>query len=99
MYKISRPGHSNTSTCLLFKTMYIVLFPIKVMNTIGNTLNINDRYYETLPEEKVNIINDKKKNGNIVYVGDGVNDAPCLLNATVGISMKSLGSDIAVSAL
>ena len=31
-------------------------------------------------------------------MGDGVNDAPCLLNATVGISIKSLGSDIAVSA-
>ena len=69
-----------------------------IVEKVADTLNINDRYYETLPEEKVNIINDKRKKGNIVYVGDGVNDAPCLLNATVGISMKSLGSDIAVSA-
>ena len=69
-----------------------------IVEKVANTLNINDRYYETLPEEKVNIISEKKKKGNIVYVGDGVNDAPCLLNATVGVSMKSLGSDIAVSA-
>ena len=69
-----------------------------IVEKVANTLNINDRYYETLPEDKVNIISEKKKKGNIVYVGDGVNDAPCLLNATVGVSMKSLGSDIAVSA-
>ena len=43
-------------------------------------------------------LNEIKTNKIVAYVGDGINDAACLLNSDVGISMRSLGSDIAIQA-
>lgn len=54
---------------------------------------------DLLPEEKVQSISDIQKKGNIVcMIGDGVNDAPTLKIADVGVAMGSMGSDIAVEA-
>ena len=61
-------------------------------------LNVKDYHFELLPQEKVSIVRKLKENKNIIYVGDGINDAACLLEATVGIGMRSLGSDVAINA-
>ncbi len=54
---------------------------------------------ELLPEEKVKNIKEIKQNGkNVCMIGDGVNDAPALKTASVGVAMGSMGSDIAVDA-
>lgn len=70
----------------------------QIVEDVANNLNIKKYYYETLPEDKVNVIDSLKTDKKVVYVGDGINDAACLLKADVGIAMKSLGSDIAISA-
>lgn len=66
---------------------------------VCSKLGIKNCYYGLLPEDKVDIITDKVQEGRTVaFVGDGINDAPSLANANVGISMGELGSDIAVQA-
>ena len=70
----------------------------EIVNDIASKVNIKSVYYQQLPEDKVNVINNIKENNSVAYVGDGINDAACLLNASVGIAMKSLGSDIAIQA-
>lgn len=67
--------------------------------TFAKKLNIDTFYSELLPEDKVmhieNLINENK-NGKVVFVGDGINDAPVIARADIGIAMGALGSDAAV---
>ena len=70
----------------------------QIVSEVANKVNISNYYYQKLPEEKVEVINKIKETNSVAYVGDGINDAACLLNANVGISMRSLGSDIAITA-
>ena len=68
-----------------------------VAKEICNKLAIKNCYSGLLPEDKVLIIADKVQEGKTVaFVGDGINDAPSIANANVGIAMGGLGSDIAV---
>lgn len=65
----------------------------------ANIVGINEVYAELLPEEKVEkIFSLQSKGSNICMIGDGVNDAPALKTANVGVAMGSMGSDIAVNA-
>ncbi len=65
----------------------------------ADKIGIEHVYSELLPEEKLDKINELKKTGNIVsMIGDGVNDAPALKAADVGIAMGTFGSDIAIEA-
>lgn len=67
--------------------------------TIGKELGISEIYSECLPEDKLNAIAEMQQNGHSVcMMGDGINDAPALKKADVGIAMGGIGSDIAVSA-
>ncbi len=62
-------------------------------------LGITNCHSGLLPDEKLLIIKNRTQNGQVVaFVGDGINDAPSLANANVGISMGGFGSDIAVEA-
>ena len=61
-------------------------------------LNINNYHYELLPEDKLKVLDEIKGKTDVIYVGDGINDAACLVSATVGIAMKSIGSDVAINA-
>ena len=51
-----------------------------------------------MPEEKVTHLEDLRKLGSVVYAGDGINDAPVLAAADVGVAMGGLGSDAAMEA-
>jgi Cd2+/Zn2+-exporting ATPase len=67
---------------------------------VANRLPIDRFYADLLPENKVSIfeklIRQDKRKGKIAFVGDGVNDAPVLARADVGVAMGALGSDAAV---
>lgn len=65
-------------------------------------LGISEFRYSLLPEDKAEITGkickEKKKNSTVVFVGDGINDAPVLSSADVGIAMGGIGSDAAIEA-
>lgn len=73
-----------------------------VAGEVGEILGIDSVYGGLLPQDKVSvlekIINESSRKGKVVFVGDGVNDAPVLARADVGIAMGGLGSDAAIEA-
>jgi len=74
----------------------------KVAKRVGEELGLNEIYSNLLPQDKVSkfeeIIGNKNSKGNVVFVGDGINDAPVLARADVGIAMGAMGSDAAIEA-
>ncbi len=74
----------------------------KTANYIAQKLGIDKFYAELLPAQKVEkleeLIADKEKNKSVIFAGDGINDAPVLTRADVGIAMGGLGSDAAIEA-
>jgi len=71
-----------------------------VAEEIASHLGLDGFYAELLPEDKVRVIEEleKKKTPSekIIFVGDGINDAPVLARADVGVAMGALGSDAAI---
>ena len=66
---------------------------------IGHTLGIDEIKYEMLPQDKFSNYESVSKDNKItIFVGDGINDAPVLKRADIGISMGNVGSDIAIEA-
>lgn len=67
---------------------------------VAETLGMDDYRAGLLPEDKVNAVESlmvaQNKNGKLAFVGDGINDAPALARADVGIAMGALGSDAAI---
>ena len=61
-------------------------------------LGTDEAYGECLPQDKVEKVKELKHNGVTAFVGDGVNDAPVLNTADIGIAMGALGSDAAIEA-
>ncbi len=70
----------------------------KAARFFAQKVGITDIRANLLPEQKVEIISDLKQSGKICMIGDGVNDAPALKTADVGVAMGAMGSDIAVDA-
>lgn len=66
---------------------------------IAGELGIRELYANCLPEDKLKLISEYQKEGkSVCMIGDGINDAPALKRADVGIAMGGIGSDIAVDA-
>lgn len=81
-----------------FKTYMFTGDKKKVALEIGHTLGIDEIKYEMLPQDKFKALEDINKNKITIFVGDGINDAPVLKRADIGISMGGVGSDAAIEA-
>ncbi len=69
-----------------------------VVESTAKTLNISEYYGNLLPQDKVKVLEKYQKDGKVIFVGDGINDAPVLKFADVGIAMGAIGSDQAIEA-
>ncbi len=70
-----------------------------IASSVAKSIGIDDYQAELLPQEKHDVIsklNKEKGEGTIAFVGDGINDAPALVEADCGIAMGGIGSDIAI---
>ncbi|MBQ7154000.1 MAG: cadmium-translocating P-type ATPase [Synergistaceae bacterium] len=69
-----------------------------IAEKIGGSVGISEVYSELLPADKVAKVEEFSAGGGVAFVGDGINDAPVIARADVGIAMGALGSDAAVEA-
>ena len=74
----------------------------KVAVKVSKELDLDNVYAELLPQDKVNKVEEllkaKSSKGKLIFVGDGINDAPVLARADIGVAMGGIGSDAAIEA-
>lgn len=69
-----------------------------IVKDVAKKVKIDKYYAELLPKDKVKYVNEYKDKGTVMFIGDGINDAPVIKKATVGVSMGNIGSDAAIEA-
>ena len=84
------------------KTVMLTGDSKRVADQVAGKLGIQEVYSELLPADKVSrveeLLNQKSEKAKLAFVGDGINDAPVLSRADIGIAMGALGSDAAIEA-
>jgi Cd2+/Zn2+-exporting ATPase len=68
----------------------------KVAEAVAKEVGLDEAWGDLMPEDKVAAIQKLRKETKVAMIGDGVNDAPAMANATVGIAMGAAGSDVAL---
>lgn len=73
-----------------------------ISEEVAKKLNLDEYHAELLPHDKVSyiekLLNEKSTNGKLLFIGDGINDAPVLALSDIGVAMGGIGSDAAVEA-
>lgn len=84
------------------KTVMLTGDARKVADQVAESLGLDEVYSELLPADKVSKVEEllahKSERGKLAFVGDGINDAPVLSRADIGIAMGAMGSDAAIEA-
>lgn len=70
----------------------------KVVDQVKNELHLKNGYGDLLPQDKMQHLEAIIKKGKTMFIGDGINDAPSIMRADVGVAMGALGSDAAIEA-
>lgn len=70
----------------------------EIANKVGAEVSVDEVYAELLPQDKVTKLEEALKHGKVIFVGDGINDAPVLARADIGFAMGGVGSDAAIEA-
>ena len=84
------------------KTVMLTGDAKKVAESVAAELGVDEVHAELLPGDKVNevekLLDAQGKGGKLAFVGDGINDAPVLSRADIGVAMGAMGSDAAIEA-
>ena len=84
------------------KTVMLTGDKEEIGQDVAKVVGVDECHAELLPADKLRILEEllenKSENGSLAFVGDGINDAPALARADVGIAMGGLGSDAAIDA-
>ena len=82
------------------KTVMLTGDTKEVAHTVADALGLDEYHAELLPADKVTRVEEllKQETGKLAFVGDGINDAPVLTRADIGIAMGGVGSDAAIEA-
>ena len=98
----SRETIAALKTAGVHKTVMLTGDAKKVADQVAEALELDDVYSELLPADKVEKVEDllrlKPEKAKLAFVGDGINDAPVLRRADIGIAMGAMGSDAAIEA-
>ena len=103
---VIKPHSKETIAALkaagVHKTVMLTGDAKKVADQVAEALELDDVYSELLPADKVEKVEDllrlKPEKAKLAFVGDGINDAPVLRRADIGIAMGAMGSDAAIEA-